>query len=66
MGNEGIRTSIFKPAEVASTPFRRGIKELERRGHTITPDETLPGLVHVSGLGELTMGQVASFDPRRS
>lgn len=38
-----------------------GVFELRRRGHSVRPAECVPGLWDVSGLGELTTGQVKSF-----
>lgn len=54
-------TAHFQPPK-PDNPFSRGVAELRRRGHDVRPSD-MPGLVLVSGMGELTMGQVASFDP---
>lgn len=43
-----------------------GVIELRRRGHSVSPAEGVPGLWDVSGMGELTINQVRSFDPRLS
>lgn len=50
--------------EALPSPLNEAVTELRRRGHSVGPSEGIPGLFTVSGVGELTIGQVIDIAGR--
>lgn len=51
---------IFSEPELPWTPspLNIAVNKLRERGHSVSPADGVPGLFNVSGVGELTIGQL--------
>jgi hypothetical protein len=70
IGNLGANlltgAGIFSEPELPWTPspLNIAVNKLRERGHSVSPADGVPGLFDVSGVGELTIGQVIDLANR--